>query len=155
MALCSLAGGLLRAALPRRAAALLVQAAAAAFLAGSVLLAASRSAALVIHYGAPMRLYSHLPQVLLAAGCRLASSPGPALARLPLCLEQALPCLPAPAIRIQRPTQVADAGGPSVPVCVGAEWHRFPSSFLLPDPYRLQVGGWGQVVRQRRLPPAD
>ena len=168
VALCSLAGGLLRAALPRRAAALLVQAAAAAFLAGSVLLAASRSAALVINYGAPMRLYRHLPQArsctllgwllhewrrLGGAGrglagrwplpqaalpeargvaCPLAATQPPAQPN-PRCLMSTAP-LPPP------PTQAPDAGGPRLPVCVGAEWHRFPSAFHLPEPYRLQVG---------------
>lgn len=49
--------------LPRRAAAAVVQPVAALFLVGSVLLALSRSAALVVNYSAPLRIYRHLPEV--------------------------------------------------------------------------------------------
>jgi alpha-1,2-mannosyltransferase len=63
VALCSLAGGVLGAVLPRRAAAALVQSVAALFLVGSSLLALSRSAALVVNYGAPLHIYQHLPTV--------------------------------------------------------------------------------------------
>jgi len=58
-------------------------------------LSLSRSAALLVGYGAPMQLYKALP--------------------------------PAP------------PGQAEVNVCVGAEWHRFPSSFFLPGPqYHLR-----------------
>jgi alpha-1,2-mannosyltransferase len=36
-------------------------------------------------------------------------------------------------------------------VCVGAEWHRFPSAFFLPEPYRLafvRSGFSGLLPRQ-------
>lgn len=66
-ALWSLARRLLGALLPQRVAATLARAAAALFLAGTCLLALSRSVALVIHYGAPMRIYSRLPAVRAGA----------------------------------------------------------------------------------------
>ncbi|KAL4446276.1 hypothetical protein ABPG77_003083 [Micractinium sp. CCAP 211/92] len=62
-ALWSLVRRLLGTLLPQRVAATLACAAAALFLAGTCLLALSRSAALVVHYGAPMRIYSRLPAV--------------------------------------------------------------------------------------------
>ncbi|KAI7842794.1 hypothetical protein COHA_003540 [Chlorella ohadii] len=63
VALCSLAGGILGMLLPRHAATAVVQLFAALFLLGSGLLAFSRSAALVVNYGAPLRIYQHLPEV--------------------------------------------------------------------------------------------
>lgn len=63
VALCALGRRALGAALPPRLAAAAVRAAAALFLAATCLLALSRSAALVVNYGAPMRLYSALPVV--------------------------------------------------------------------------------------------
>lgn len=62
VALCSLAGGILGTVLPRRLAGGAVQAAAAVFLGASCLLAASRSTAMVLNYGAPMRIYLNLPE---------------------------------------------------------------------------------------------
>lgn len=63
VALCSLAGGILGALLPRRVATAFVQSVAALFLMGTGLLALSRSVALVVNYGAPLRIYQHLPEV--------------------------------------------------------------------------------------------
>jgi hypothetical protein len=63
VALLDLARRMLGAALPQRLAAAVVRGAAALFLAGTCLLALSRSAALVINYGAPMQIYRHLPEV--------------------------------------------------------------------------------------------
>ncbi|KAK9814227.1 hypothetical protein WJX72_002581 [[Myrmecia] bisecta] len=79
--------------LPRRSAQLLANAAPiiAVLLIG--LLSLARSAALVSNYGAPLRVYSQLPEVDPAA-----------------------------------------VGSKQIHVCVGDEWHRFPSSFFLPSP---------------------
>ena len=63
VALLDLARRMLGAALPQRLAAAVVHGAAALFLAGTCLLALSRSAALVINYGAPMQIYRQLPEV--------------------------------------------------------------------------------------------
>lgn len=65
VALLDLARSALAAMLPQRAAAALARLVAAAFLAGTCLLAVSRSAALVVNYGASMRIYNHLPQASL------------------------------------------------------------------------------------------
>ncbi|KAL4423801.1 hypothetical protein ABPG75_001102 [Micractinium tetrahymenae] len=62
-ALWSLGRRLLGALLPQRASAPLAWAGAALLLASTCLLALSRSAALVVNYGAPMRIYTRLPEV--------------------------------------------------------------------------------------------
>jgi hypothetical protein len=80
-----------------------------AFIAAACALSLARSAAQRVHYGAPMRIYRHLP-----------------------------------------PLQAS--GGAAIHVCVGEEWHRFPSSFFLPgQDYRLQFlksGFKGLLPRQ-------
>lgn len=52
----------------------------------------------------------------------------------------------------RRPPLQLPIGAPLQHVCVGAEWHRFPSSFFLPGPsYRLQFvksGFTGLLPRQ-------
>eukprot|EP00958_Prasinococcus_capsulatus_P005145 scaffold497_cov368-Prasinococcus_capsulatus_cf.AAC.9 len=53
---------------------------------------------------------------------------------------------------------VSDAGQPIATVCVGAEWHRFPSSFFFPDSsYRigfLESGFHGLLPSVRPANPA-
>lgn len=79
---------------PRHLAASAAKLALRVFLVVTVLLALSRTAALLLNYGAPQHIYSSLP----------------------------------PYDSHER-----------VNVCVGDEWHRFPSSFFLPSPeHRLQ-----------------
>lgn len=75
----------------------------------SALLSASRATALVSYYSAPLRLYGQIsrPGGLPAVGA------GVRVARVP----------DAPATRCDG----------ALRLCVGGEWHRFPSSFLLPD----------------------
>lgn len=61
--LCAAGRRLLGLLLPQRLAAATINAGAALFLGGTCLLALSRSTALVVNYGAPMRIYTHLPEV--------------------------------------------------------------------------------------------
>lgn len=80
----------------------------ASLVALAALVGASRVAALLASYSAPLRIYSSLP----------ADPPAPAQNRSSL-------------------------------VCLGAEWHRFPSSFLLPgEAYRLAfvAAGFGGLL---------
>ena len=71
-------------------------AAAAALLAGSLVISASRTTAVIAHYGAPMAAWHAVR----------ASVP---VAKMPKTLNK-----------------------PAITVCVGAEWHQFPSAFFLP-----------------------
>ena len=68
----------------------------AALLAGSLVISASRTTAVIAHYGAPMAAWHAVR----------ASVP---VAKMPKTLNK-----------------------PAITVCVGAEWHRFPSAFFLP-----------------------
>jgi hypothetical protein len=76
--LWDIAGRLLAALLPQQAACRAARAGAALFLAGTCLLAASRTAALLVNYGAPMRIYNHLPEVGCDANRRSGASTCPA-----------------------------------------------------------------------------
>ena len=98
-------------------------------------LSLSRIAALRLHYGAPMRVYSALPEVstVTAMGKHLPTSRN--------WLADLLDRLSTRGRRkdgeMPSTTQVHSTEQP-VHVCVGGEWHRFPSSFFLPSPaYRL------------------
>jgi alpha-1,2-mannosyltransferase len=156
LALLDLTRRLLGAALPQQLAAAVVRGAAALFLAGTCLLALSRSAALVINYGAPVQIYRHLPEVRQPARRAIQHwQPCPAACRP---LPVAAPFLPLSpphgnisTTRLPACLQVT-APGPAIPVCTGAEWYRFPSSFFLPGPrYRLQFiksGFTGLLPRQ-------
>lgn len=131
-----------------------------------VALSLSRIAALLNNYGAPMRLYRHLPQVRAACPgtlhCLAERDPGGAVegssrsdgrhavrhAGHNFC--SGAPCLTLDAQNGGRMRTTPRAVGcclqepPLAPgtnvsyVCLGDEWHRFPSSFHLPSPaYRL------------------
>lgn len=78
----------------------------------------SRSIALVLHYGAPMQVYSHLSSLSDATSSSRATTV---------------------AVGTTTPRgSHSDTVSPTT-VCVGAEWYRYPSSFFLPGPrYRLK-----------------
>lgn len=65
LACMHLSAGIFKQFVPRKLARWLSRAATAVVVSTIVVLSLSRSAALVINYGAPMRLYRHLPQVTL------------------------------------------------------------------------------------------
>lgn len=66
LACMHLSAGILKQFVPRKLARWLSRAATAVVVSIIVVLSLSRSAALVINYGAPMRLFRHLPQVNIA-----------------------------------------------------------------------------------------
>lgn len=66
LACMHLSAGIFKQFVPRKLARWLSRAATAVVVSTIVVLSLSRSAALVINYGAPMRLYRHLPQVNMA-----------------------------------------------------------------------------------------
>ena len=91
----------------------------ASLVALAALVGASRVAALLASYSAPLRIYSSLP-----------SDP-----EMPAAAEEG--------------GSISTARGSHSLVCLGAEWHRFPSSFLLPgEAYRMRfvAAGFGGLL---------
>jgi len=154
VALCALGKRLLGALLPQHVAYWVVKCGAALFLAGSCLLAVSRSAALVLNYGAPMQIYSHLPEVGRYAWLQMPRMPGFHLPPVDNAKGQTALTIHLAAHEINPCVFCLQAAGigPPIAVCTGAEWHRFPSSFFLPgECYRLQFiksGFTGLLPRQ-------
>ncbi|KAJ2723496.1 mannosyltransferase [Coemansia sp. Benny D115] len=89
-----------------------------------------RSTALARYYGAPMQVFSVLPEL------RTGQQGGADLPLLPLGPSlKSLWTAVAPTAQNQLPSPAASS---LKTVCVGREWYRFPSSYWLPQGYELQ-----------------
>ena len=132
-ALPELAAAAARALMPPRAARRAGQALASGLLLTTTALSLSRIAALRLHYGAPMRVYSALSRVSITARCeRQRTIHCGAISKLASCTGRQTS---KQQLAVHRQVESVER---LVHVCVGGEWHRFPSSFFLPSPaYRL------------------